>query len=322
VDARLTLSNAQSNNRKANREVHQDHQENSFIKDSSMGIAGFTFIYPGFLGALGALVVRLSLLTPVVLAFTVTAHAAFDHSHAQWDALTKKHVVWLPGGHASQVDYAGFARERRALQTYLDSLSAVSRDEYDGWSKPQQLAFLINAYNAFTVELILTRYPDLKSIRDLGSLFRSPWKRKFFTLLGEARHLDDVEHGMIREPGVFDEPRIHMAVNCASIGCPALHTDAFVADRLDAQLEDSTLRFLSDRSRNRHDAPSATLYVSKIFDWYGEDFKAQAGSVAAWLARYAAQLADDPVSQQAIRAGNARIRFLDYDWRLNGKDEG
>ncbi|HUF21905.1 MAG TPA: DUF547 domain-containing protein [Burkholderiales bacterium] len=250
------------------------------------------------------------------------ANAAFDHSHAQWDTLTKRHVVWLPGGHASQVDYAGFIRDRSALRSYLESLSAVSRDEYNGWSKPQQLAFLINAYNAFTVELILTGYPELKSIRDLGSMFRGPWKRKFFTLLGAERHLDDVEHGMIREPGVFDEPRIHMAVNCASIDCPALHTDAFVADRLDAQLEDGTVRFLSDRSRNRYDASKGTLRVSKIFDWYGEDFAKQAGSVAAWLARYAAQLADDPASQQAIRAGNARIRYLDYDWGLNGKDEG
>ncbi|MEX0960451.1 MAG: DUF547 domain-containing protein [Burkholderiales bacterium] len=250
------------------------------------------------------------------------AQAAFDHSHAQWDALTKKHVVWLPGGHASQVDYAGFAQDRGRLEAYLDSLSAVPKTEYDDWSKPQQLAFLINAYNAFTVELILTGYPGLKSIRDLGSLFRSPWKRRFFTLLGAERHLDDVEHGMIREPGVFDEPRIHMAVNCASIGCPALHTDAFFADRLDSQLEDSTVRFLSDRSRNRYDASSRTLYVSKIFDWYGEDFAKQAGSVAAWLAKYANALADDPSAKQAIRAGNVRIRFLDYDWGLNGKDEG
>ena len=287
-----------------------------------MRVAGFAFIYPGFLGALGALVVRLILLTPVVLAFAVTAHAAFDHSHAQWDALTTKHVAWLPGGHASQVDYAGFAQDRGKLKAYLDSLSAVRKNEYDGWSKPQQLAFLINAYNAFTVELILTAYPDLKSIRDLGSLFRSAWKRRFFSLLGAERHLDEVEHGMIREPGVFDEPRIHMAVNCASIGCPALHTDAFVAVRLDAQLEDSTLRFLSDRSRNRYDASSKTLHVSKIFDWYGEDFAKQAGSVAAWLAEYADALADDPQAKQAIRAGNASVRFLDYDWRLNGKVEG
>ena len=100
--------------------------------------------------------------------------------------------------------YTGFQQDRGALKAYLDALSAVSRQEFDGWSKPQRLAFLINAYNAFTVELILTRYPDLKSIRDLGSLIRSPWKKQFFTLLGEtaqprryrARH--DSRQGGIR----------------------------------------------------------------------------------------------------------------------------
>ena len=145
------------------------------------------------------------------------AHA-FDHSHAQWDALTKKHVVWLPGGHASQIDYKGFQADRQALKTYLDGVSSVNQADYDGWSKSQKLAFLINAYNAFTIELVLTEYPEVKSIKDLGSLVRSPWKKKFFTLLGKEHGLDDIEQGMIRAPGSFDEARIHMAVNCASIG--------------------------------------------------------------------------------------------------------
>jgi hypothetical protein len=111
------------------------------------------------------------------------------------------------------------------------------------------------------------------AIHEFGSLFRSPWKRRFFTLLGELRHLDDVEHGLIRAPGVFDKPRIHMAVNCASVGCPALRDEAFVAQRLEAQLGDGAVRFLSDRNRNRHDAASGVLYVSRIFDWHGKGFK-------------------------------------------------
>jgi hypothetical protein len=126
---------------------------------------------------------------------------AFDQSHAAWTALLEKHVRWEPGGHASSVDYAGFQQDRPAFKRYLDGLSVVSRQEFDAWSKPQRLAFLINAYNGYTVELILTRYPDVKSIRDLGSLLRSPWKKPFFTLLGQPRSLDDVEHGMIRAKG-------------------------------------------------------------------------------------------------------------------------
>jgi len=259
------------------------------------------------------------LLSLLILLSPAGALAAFDHSHAQWDALTKKHVVWLTGGHASQVDYNGFKTDRQELKAYLAALSAVTQSEYDGWKKPERLAFLLNTYNAYTVELILTEYPNLKSIKDLGSLFTSPWKKRFFTLLGKPRSLDDVEHGMIRAPGVFDEPRIHMAANCASIGCPALRSEAFVASKLDAQLEDSVVRFLTDRSRNRFIPQTGRLEVSKIFDWYGKDFAARSGTVEEWLAQCADKLADDPKYHQVIRDGKAKVEFLDYDWALNDK---
>ncbi|WP_245832136.1 DUF547 domain-containing protein [Solemya velesiana gill symbiont] len=186
------------------------------------------------------------------LAACTQAALAFDHTHATWNKLLRTHVTWVSDGHASRVDYSGLQIERNDLANYLDDLSTVSRQEYNSWTKQQQLAFLVNAYNAFTVELLLTRYPDLESIKELGSLFSSPWKKRFLTLLGKKRSLDDIEHRMIREPGVFDEPRIHVAVVCASIGCPALHDEAFTAEQLDKQLEDSLVRFLSDRSRNRY----------------------------------------------------------------------
>jgi hypothetical protein len=102
----------------------------------------------------------------------------FDHDHGVWDALLKRHLVLHNGGNASQVDYAGMLAEHASLKRYLDQLSAVSRDEYQRWSDSQRLVFLINAYNAFTVELILTAYPDIQSIKELGSLFRSPWKKR------------------------------------------------------------------------------------------------------------------------------------------------
>jgi len=247
---------------------------------------------------------------------------AFDHSHAAWDVLLKEHVAWLPGGHASQVSYAGFQQDRAALKAYLDSLSAVSRKELAGWGRNQRLAFLINAYNAFTVELILTRYPDLKSIQDLGSLIRPPWKKKFFTLLHEPRHLDEIEHDMIRAKGAYDDPRIHMAVNCASIGCPALRPEAFVAERLDSQLDDQVLRFLSDRTRNRYNPERRVLEVSKIFDWYEGDFEQGyrgIDSPETFFARYAVQLAERPEDQQPIRAKSVKIRYLEYDWALNDR---
>lgn len=241
---------------------------------------------------------------------------AFDHQYARWNALLQKHVRWLPDQKQSRVDYKGFMADRAELKAVLDALSAVSRTQFDRFSKPQQMAFLINAYNAFTVELILTRYPDLKSIKDLGSLLQSPWKRKFFKLLGEERHLDWVEHEMLRPN--YAEPRIHAAVNCASIGCPALRNEAFTAVQLEAQLEDGMRRFMADRTRNRATAERAE--INQIFRWFKEDFEqGHLGMkrVEDLLARYAEQLSDDPAVQARLRQGQVRIAHLEYDWSLN-----
>lgn len=247
---------------------------------------------------------------------SVWAQAGFDHTYTAWTALLKKHVRWLADGKQSQVNYRGFAADRAALGAVLSSLSAVSQAQFDGFSKPQQMAFLINAYNAFTVELILTAYPKLKSIKDLGSLLQAPWKKKFFTLLGEQRHLDWVEHEQLRPN--YAEPRIHAAVNCASIGCPALRDEAFTAARLEAQLEDGMRRFMSDRTRNR--VANGKAEVSSIFKWFREDFeKGHLGfkRVEDLLARYAEQLSDVPAEQAALRQRSLSISHLDYDWSLN-----
>ena len=251
----------------------------------------------------------------------------FDHSHQAWTALLTKHVVLLDGGKASQVRYAGFQQDRRALKRYLDSLSKVTPQEFESWSKAQRMAFLINAYNAFTVEKILTRYPDIQSIWDFGWLFGNPFKDRFFTLLGQPFSLDQIEHETLRKPGAYDEPRVHFAVNCASIGCPMLREEAYVAQRLDAQLEEQTRRFLSDRSRNRYSAKRGGLEVSKIFDWFKEDWSSgyrgfegkrePIRSREQYFAAYATLLADDPAHQKAVADQKAEIRFLDYDWALN-----
>ena len=225
----------------------------------------------------------------------------FDQSHAAWSVLLKKHVVVLEGGKSSQVRYAAFAKDRAALKAYLDTLTGVQEAEFRNWSKPQRMAFLINAYNAFTVELVLAHYP-VKSIKDIGSdLFNNRWKQKFFKLFGQDSYLDQIEHEMLRKPGAYDEPRVHFALNCASIGCPMLREEAFVADRLDAQLEEQARRFLSDPTRNRY--ANGRLEVSKIFDWYKEDFAPR----DKFFARYADTL-----------GGNSKdVVFLDYNWALN-----
>ncbi len=249
-----------------------------------------------------------------------SAVAQFDHSHAQWAKLLTKYLVLIDGGKASQVRYAGLQQERAQLKAYLATLSAVTAAEFNAWSKSQQLAFLINAYNAATVEKVLTRYPDIRSIWDFGKLFGNPFKDKFVRLLGSEMSLDNIEHDTIRAQGAYDDPRIHFAVNCASIGCPMLREEPFVAVRLDKQLDEQVVRFLSDRSRNRFHAASKTLKVSKIFDWYGDDFrKGLRGirSLPAFLARHASLLADRPEDQELIRDQQTAVQFLDYDWTLN-----
>jgi hypothetical protein len=263
---------------------------------------------------------RLARFLVAALAALALPAAAFDHTYAAWDALLKQHVRYVSDGHASRVDYTGLQRDATRFSAVLDELQKVTRAEFDGWSKPQQEAFLINAYNAFTVKKILTRYPDIRSIRDFGTVFGNPWKDKFFTLFGAPATLDMVEHEMLRKPGVYDEPRIHFAVVCASVGCPMLRDEAFTADKLDAQLEDGIRRFLADRTRNRYDPAKARLEVSKIFDWYGADFeKGNRGytSVKATLAKYADLLADRPGDRAVVQAQRADVSFLDYDWSLN-----
>lgn len=242
------------------------------------------------------------LIALLALALAALPARAFDH--AAWDALLKKHVVVLDGGKASQVDYAGMARDRAALKAYLASLSRVARGEFDGWPQDERKAFLINAYNAFTVEKILTRHPDIGSIWDFGKIFGNPFKDKFFMLLGGPMSLDGIEHGMLRRRGAYDDPRIHYAVNCASVGCPMLREEAYVAARLEAQLDEQAARFLSDRSRNRF--RDGRLEVSRIFDWFEEDFAPR----AKYFARYAGVL--------GYSGGDVPIDFLDYDWSLNG----
>lgn len=245
---------------------------------------------------------------------------ALDHDYRAWDQLLKGHVAWNSSGVASTVDYSRLAADRPALTGILAGFSTVGAAEFARFSRAQRLAFLINAYNAYTLELVLTRYPNLSSIKDLGSLFQSPWKRRFFRLLGKETSLDDIEHGMIRQPGAFDEPRIHFVLVCASIGCPALRPEAIVAARLDDQLEDSVRRFLSDHSRNRVDAASGRLQLSKIFDWYRGDFERNgSATLAAFIGSRADRLTSDPSLAARIRGGKLEIEFLDYDWRLNDR---
>ena len=221
-------------------------------------------------------------------------------SHQLWNELLKANVK--PDG---RVDYKGFIREKPKLESYLKLLSENAPDR-SKWSKNEQLAYWINVYNAFTVKLIVDFYPT-KSIRDLGPRIKIPlikdvWHYKFFKIAGVDMSLDEVEHSILRKE--FEEPRIHFAINCASVSCPPLLNEAFVASTLENQLIRVTTTFVNDPSRNKISAQSAQL--SSIFSWFKGDFTKK-GTLVEFLNRY---------SKVKI-SPNARITFLDYNWNLN-----
>lgn len=251
-----------------------------------------------------------------VLPLQVAWAENFDHQ--AWNHLLKAHVSSINSGISTIVDYDGMAKDHQSLKQYLHALSTVKQSHFDKWQNEEQLAFLINAYNAWTIELILTAWPDVKSIKELGRFFRSPWKKKFIPLLGKTLSLDDIEHGLIRGSGRYNDPRIHFAVNCASIGCPALRSEAFDAGRLNQQLNEQTRLFLSDRKRNR--AKVNSMEISSIFKWYREDFE------KGWLGYYRLEdflieysdvlkLSNEMIEKLKLK--KMKIEFLDYDWLLN-----
>lgn len=229
------------------------------------------------------------------------AEGSLDHT--PFTKILKQVVVYRGG--SSQVKYPELKTLRPDLDKYLSSLSAVSLAQYEKFSRFDQMAFLINAYNGFTLQLILDHYP-ISSIKKI-TWFASPWKKKFFKLFGEDWHLDRIEHEWLRPK--FKDPRVHFAVNCASIGCPRLRDEAYRGEVLEAQLNDQGRAFLRDETRNRLDLKSRTLEISKIFDWFKEDFKP---TVQEFVAPF---LTDDPALQAQLK--NFKVKYTNYDWALN-----
>jgi len=225
--------------------------------------------------------------------------------HTPFDELLRRHVS--DGG----VDYAAWAAgadDRRQLREYLDALAAVrvSALEAAPDGRDVALAYWLNLYNALTLDLVLDRYP-VDSIKDLGGLFSSPWKRDLVTVEGQELTLNEIENDVVRPR--FDEPRIHFALNCAARSCPPLRAEAYVAARLDEQLEQQTVAFLENADFNSVD-DEGRLHLSMIFDWYAGDFEEAAGSVAAYVQPYLPGFPDRPPDR-------VDVRFRDYDWSLN-----
>jgi len=261
------------------------------------------------------------LLISALFLFVHAAPAFGDFDHGRWNLLLSKHVIVSADGLSTAVDYASLGVNREPLQSYLEETSRVSRASFDAWETSDQLAFLINLYNAATVELILDNMGSsdpIDSIRDIGSLLTSAWELERVALFGNLVTLDAIEHDMIRGWGRYNEPRIHFAVNCAAIGCPALRAEAYTGTALEEQLEDATRNFLSDRSRNYFDG--RRLRLSSIFKWYREDFERSWGgsnALGEFVARYSSELGLSVEQSNELTRGDMGIRFLSYDWGLN-----
>lgn len=249
------------------------------------------------------------LILGLVLFFSGSHRAmAFDHSHKLWTKILGQYLVKgsFKYGELKKAQDTGGASD---LRDYLRQLEGVTLAEYSGFSKAEQMAFLINAYNALTIKLILDHHP-VKTIRDIGGFFKSPWSLEYFSLLGgKIRSLDPIEHDYLRP--LFKDYRIHAAVNCASKSCPELRAEAFVAERLGEQLDDQMAKWLQDQSRNRVEISSQSIYLSKIFDWYGKDFDQWGGGTAAVLTKHAGKVYKAPLD------AGYRVRYLEYDWTLN-----
>ena len=272
--------------------------------------------------------VRSSLLTALVAVLAVvtplaTAADDFDHMYRAYGAVLRAHVE------GTRVDYAKLLTNRAQLDAVVETLGRVTADELDGWDEPQQIAYWINAYNAFTLQAIVDHYPirsgffrtwfnwiPRNSIKQIDGV----WTTLRWRAAGADMTLDDIEHETLRK--LYEEPRIHFAINCASIGCPPLRPEPYVGDRLDRQLILAARDYLASEQGLSNDG--TTLHVTHILDWWNEDFVDQYAHlvdtdaserdrvVLGVIAKYG-----PPEASRLAQSGTATVRYLAYDWSLN-----
>lgn len=223
-------------------------------------------------------------------------------THSSWDSLLKKHV-----DDKGWVSYEGFIQDSSQLNRYLNLLGS-NHPNAKNWSREERLAYWINAYNAYTVQLMIRHYP-VESIKDIKKgipFINSVWDISFIQIEGATYDLNNIEHSILRKE--FNEPRIHFAINCASFSCPSLLNEAYTADRLEEQLTRQAKAFLADTRRNLITAQE--VKVSRIFKWFKSDFTKNQ-SLLDFLRPYA------PVDISA----DAKLTYLEYNWTINSQSK-
>jgi hypothetical protein len=232
-----------------------------------------------------------------ILPVTGNAQEPGDTPHKPFDEVLMANVSdgW--------VDYNGIAADRR-FAAYVQGLERIDAQKFS--TRDERLAFWINAYNALAIQGILNGSSPRSFFGKIGFFYNDKYR-----VGGLATNLYDLEHKILRPLG---EPRIHFAIVCASKSCPLLRAEAYAPGRLNEQLEEGARRFINDPSRNRFDREKKVAHLSKIFDWFDEDFAQHSGSVARYVARYVS----DPALAEELAAGHYKIKHLDYLWDLNG----
>lgn len=282
---------------------------------------------PNFI--LKVLVVTIFLtILPYRVVLTLQDPTPFDTDHTQFDKLLKKYV------NNAKVDYKGFIKSRDEFESYLKSLGDVPEVEYNGWSEKQKLSFWINAYNAFTIKAIIDHYPIKRSWTLIGifyapknSILQIPgvWKKLKFKAVGKTITLDHIEHQILRKE--FNEPRIHVAINCASIGCPDLRIEAYTAFNLEKQLNDASISFVNNSEKGlRLSEEGKRIRLSKIFKWFGRDFLEVYGNEENFSNRslnnkgvlgFVLNYLQSEKHKEILKNNDFKISYLKYDWSLN-----
>ncbi len=237
------------------------------------------------------------LLFPVV----ISADGAADQN-SLYDQLLSRNI------RNGLVDYRKLKKEESILDGYLEFLEETN---INALSRNEKFAFYINAYNAWTLKLVLSSYPGIRSIKDIKGGYGSPWKIPMVKTNGEVLTLDYIEHRILRP--VFKDPRVHFAINCASISCPPLKHEAYRGEELERQLADSAETFINDGRNNYFRGD--TLYISRLFSWFREDF---GNDPIGFIRKYA----HCELKEMIRNSGNRiRIKYLPYDWSLNDYPE-
>jgi len=253
---------------------------------------------------------RISIGMLSIILLTSASVFALDHSYGNWDQFLNRHVK------DGLVNYSVIKKSPAEFGKIVRELEGVTLKEYEIWSNPERMAFWINAYNIGAVKHVLDNYPIKKSFGlsalryPANSIQQIPdvWNKPVLNLLGQKVSLNHIENEVLRKE--FDDPRIHFTIVCASIGCPVLKEEAYMAEELDTQLNDQIKEFVNTPSKCRYDADRDILFLSPIFKWFGEDFEKK-GGVISFLKDY---VPSDIVSRLSNKT---HIEWQDYDWNLN-----